>query len=114
MDNLTKLEEQGHQCISNFKNIATKFYSDLLEYLNHWTETQTNTSFHLNWILLNSQPAWTNIQTTNEKIIFLNKNINENELFDEAVNLKAFVTTLKLNKWTENSTAVDKRWVEIF
>lgn len=37
--NLTKLEEQGHQCISDFKNIATKFYSELFKYLNHWTES---------------------------------------------------------------------------
>ena len=40
--------------------------------------------------------------------------IDDSALFDETVNVKAFVNDERLQKWTKEQTSPDQRWVEVF
>jgi hypothetical protein len=60
---------------------------------------------------LNRTPSWADIESTSTPVIktILSVQLAENEMYDECVYVKQFVTGEKVSEWTANKTLPAQR-----
>lgn len=91
-----------------------QFYTTATMYLKQWRNPHSDTFQKFDWVLLNKVPEYPEIQLCLEFINYKKTFVNENDLFDEVIILKNYVSDEKILSWKSNSVSIDARWVEIF
>ena len=112
---LTALIEQGQidekYCMGHICN----FYSNIVEYLNKYSEQYTNFKV-VSYMKLTEAISWNIVQDSFQYFIenINNDLIKEDQLFDEISYVSNYVTSDRIEKWTQESFTTERRWLEVF
>ena len=106
-------EGQIHEkyCMGHICN----FYSNIVEYLNRYSEQYTNFKV-FSYMKLTEVVSWNIVQDRFQYFIenISNDLIKEDELFDEISYLSNYVTSARIEKWTQERFTTVRRWLEVF
>lgn len=110
-----ELETDGLLKRADVSRVVVDYYQTSIDYIEQWgAHFATITKFQ--WAVLTKSPTWSDMQLS---LKWFAENmslstIDDSALFDETVNVKAFVDDERLQKWTKEQTSPDQRWVEVF
>lgn len=114
---LGKLEREGlpEEEIERFHATVLSFYETALNYLKKWTEKSFQDLQLHSWITLDRTPLWTDIE---KSLSFVTKTVSsiqfvENEMYNEYVYMKQFVTKKKISEWAAKKTLPTERWIDM-
>lgn len=114
---LKKLEMEGfpRDDVKQFNASVSLFYETALSYLKKWAANNFQNLESYSWVMLNRTPNWEDIEKSSSLVSQTVPSVDfpENEMYDEYVYMKQFVTSQKISEWSLNKTLPGQRWVEL-
>lgn len=110
-----KISQTEPGCDLNLlKQTVTRFYDNCITYLDLW-KANLESLKQLSWASLRQQPKWEELEKSwslFENVLPANTSLDD--MFNEIVILKSYLTDERIAEWAENKLSTEQRWLTLF